>query len=628
MPIREISQNESEPLIREVPIDEPVAKTENEQALEYMTKRAKPSGFQLALMQGTMMGFADEANAAIGALVNREPGEDFTDAYYRHRNEYRERLSQFQQEHPIVATTTEIAGGLGWGGISIGKQVARTVPGMMLRGGVTGSALGAIAGAGSAEEISDVPYSTLTHGLFGAGMGIAAPALMEGGYRAYRGTRALLSPETAAGRRISQAISRDQMTPKQLSEALDEAQKLGRPATVADVGGESIQRELEIAAQSPGPSGNIIRKQFESRNVEQLDRLSQDMVRGTSIEAKTVGQAISSTMKTRSEASRPLYDRAMNFQAELSDDIVAAYNNAVKSPLGKQALKKAKIILNVEKFDEAPLMERIDALKQGYDGVIGNAMRAGDSGIAAKALKVKNEMIDLVDVVNPDYKMARQTWETGSKYLDAVDTGREIMNPRNTAARVAEEFSTFTDAQKEAYRIGAVDQIITRMRSNSATEPNLIKMLRSPEMRDKLKAIMEPEAAARIDKILDIEDRMFSLASKTLRGSQTAQRLTAIEEAKKQIGIVSLTEELTSLIISPIRNIIVHKIPNLAHRTRERLLSKHNEAVARRLLSAKTEDLLKLKAVGPSPDISGLSRSLLPGALVAADENVNIPENQ
>lgn len=579
----------------------------------------KPSmagGIARSLAQGASFGFADEAEAAIRALVDNDDGEDFSSSYRRNRDQVRQELELFREANPGIALTSEVIGGFAVPGFGAAKTVAKgaTLAARVARGAAVGAGTGAVFGAGTAKEVEEVPFESTKGAAFGAGVGAALP--LAGA--AISTARSVASPSAGAARRIGQAVRRDGMTPDQIAGALDEAKKLGRPAKVADVGGSALRRELEVAAQSPGEAGQIVEKALAARNKQQLERLSRDLVKGTGVKSDTILNAIDSTMKTRSEAAKPVYKRAMDFSAEINDDIVNAWNQTTKTPLGKQALGKARKILNVENFDDAPLMERIDAFKRGLDDIIGASKRKGENAIARKALEVKDRLVSIVDISNPDYRNARQIWENGSNYLEAIDNGRKIMQPGVTASKLSQEFKSLTNAEQEAYRIGAVDSIITKFRQQSAKEPNLIKILRSPEMRDKLKAIMNPRQAERLDKILDLEDVMFATSAQALKGSQTAQRTAAMLEQQKQVGLITIADEITSLVIAPIRSLIVRGIPSLARGARERLLAKQNAIIARRLLSEVGDELTDIPTqIQPSGSISG---ALIP-AVIAGEES-------
>lgn len=705
-----------------------------------------PAGVARSVGQGALFGFADEAEAAVRALWDTAPGEDYSDAYLRLRNDVRGQLDQFRAERPVLALGSELAGGFAVPGIGVGKGVAGAVTtgGRILRGAAGGAAAGGLFGAGIAEEASDIPREVVRGAAFGAAAGGAIPAAVAGGRAVVRTGRAALAPERAASQRIGQAIARDEMTPQQIAGAVDEARRLGKPATAADVGGEAVRRELETAVQSPGAAAEIAERVLVPRNKQQLTRLSRDLVKGTGVGAETVEDAIEKTMRVRSNAAGPVYAKAMDFSAELNDDIVETYEAAIKTPLGKRALSKARLILNkgaeerpadlpsvtiggralnlkqaqkfaeandarassraaqlsdrpflvfdpkdatgfegvfptepaarafiksrkdklldfgtpreleelnptgpesneflmqevrdlikvakervtVDKFDEAPLMERIDAFKRGLDDVIGSAQRGGEKSIARKALQVKGDLLELVDTVNPDYRKARKIWESGAGYLDAIDRGREVLRPNFTAAKLQREFEQLSDANQEAFRIGVVDAVITRMRQQSAKEPNLLRLIRSPEMRDKLKAVMTPEQGAKFDEILDIEESMFRTASQARGGSPTAKRLAAQAEQEKQLQALRGLDFVLELAITPMRAVFLRGLPAVPRAARERMIAQQNAIISRRLLSADAGELLNIPQVRPGPSrVAG--GSAIPPAVISGRRPSSSPE--
>ena len=622
-PVKDARSELQEKIARASRVDQLQTQISQRQAMEHIERLRTPgtaAGTVGAMSQGMLFGFADEAKAGIRAIWDRLPEEDYSDAYLRIRDQTRAELAAFRRNRPALSIGSEIAGGfIGPGAITGAAVISGTTAGARIgRGAVAGAGTGGVFGAGEAEELSDVPRGVVTGSATGAVIGAVIPGAIEATRAGARGMQSIIRPEAGATRRITQALSRDGMTREQILGALDEAKSLGKPATVADVGGEAVRRELEVAVQSPGPAGQIAEKVLAQRNKEQLSRLSKDLIHGTGVKAVDVEDAITKTMKLRKTASKLVYERAMDFNAELNDDIVNAYNKTTQTPLGKEAMGKARKILNVENFDEAPLMERIDAFKRGLDDMIGSAKRQGENSIAAKALSMKKELVGLVDDINPDYKAARKIWENESNYLDAIDNGRDIMKPSFTAAKLKREFAAMTDNEQEAFRIGAVDAILTRMRQQSAQEPNMIKLLRSPEMRDKLKSIMTSQASAKIDRIFDIEDAMFRTATQARRGSQTAQRTAAMAEQEKQIGLQGLIEEITSLVITPLRNVIVHRIPSTTRAARDRLIARQNAQIAKRLLSSEADELLRLPVETAQPPFITGGR-LIPG-VIAAEE--------
>lgn len=574
-------------------------------------------------LQGVTFGFADEAAAGLRALVMREDGEDFESAYTRHRDNLRGQLAQFRQESPITAIGSEMAGAL-VPGIGTAGAVSRFIggaagtAGRIGRAALVGAGEGAVYGAGTAPEVEGIPGSAGIGAAIGGALGAAAPAVIEGGRAVAQIARGGSRPSFGADFRIAQALARDGMAPEDIARRLTNARRLGRPATLADVGGANVRRELETAVQSPGAGGDIAEQFLTARNREQLNRLSRDLVRGTGSKSEDVLTAIERTMKTRSDAAAPVYEKAMQFQAELNDQIVGAYNRVVSTPIGKQALPKARRILNVENFDEAPLMQRLDAVKRGIDDVIDSARRKGERQIARSATRLKAELLEQADQANPTYRQAREIWEEGSSYLEAIDTGRGILSRNYTSAALQRDWKALTDAEREAFRIGAVDSIITRMRQESAKEPNLLKLLRAPEIRDKLSVVMPPAKWRQFERIVDMEETMFETATAALRGSPTARRAAAMAEQNKQMRLIAALGMVMEVATSGLKSTLMLGIPSLTRMTRDAVLSRQNALIAQRLLSA-TPPAMTASSLAAAPRMaSPIAAASIPAAVAGA----------
>ena len=585
-------------------------------------------GLARSVAQGATFGFADEveafAAASIRALWDHDEGEDFSDAYIRLRDNARQELAQFREDRPVLAGVSEFAGGFAVPGLGIARGVAgaATTGGRIARGAAGGAAAGALFGAGVAEGNENIQREAIQGAAVGTVAGAAFPAAVSAGRAIGRTVRSAVSPGTGASRRIAQALARDELSPVDVSQRLQTAQRVGpasgvTPATLADVAGANVRRELEGAVQTPGAASEIAEQFLTKRNKDQLQRISREITRNIGANADEIEDAITKTMATRANASAPVYETALRFRAELNDEVVAAYNSAVKTPLGKQALSKARRILNVENFDEAPLMERIHAFKQGLDDVGSSAARAGDANIARRAGQLNKGLLDLVDSVNPQYQKARRIWSDSTSYLEAIDRGREILKPGFTSAKLSREFSGMTDAQQEAFRLGAVDSIITRMRSQSAEEPNLLKIVRSPEIRDKLKAIMTPERAREMERVLKIEEDMFKTSKQVLQNSATARRLAQQADREKGRKLDTFFRLLLETTITPARFVFARAIPYVPRAMRDRLVQRENAIITRRLLASDPSEMLNIPRVSAEPSRVTGSRAAI--GLIAAE---------
>lgn len=581
---------------------------------------------EIGLLQGATFGFQDEISATVRALVHREEGEDFTTAYYRHREEIRGEMDRAREQHPIATTAGEVTGAIaGLGGMVASKVIGTgaKIGGQIARGVGVGAAEGAAYGAGTAENMQDVPGEAATGAMIGGTIGGGVPAALAGLRAGGRAITATVRPSVAADARVAAALEADGVSLNELNRRAKEAQRMGKPATLADMGGENIRRELEAIAQSPGPQAELIDKAMEARNKQQLQRISKDLVRATGQDAEDVIDVINATKEARREAAAPLYDKAMQYPIEQSDTVVKMYDDLMGSRLGKRVAGKARDLL--DDFDNAPLMDRIDAVKKAIDDHIGKAKRAGESNIVAMATRRKNELLAEVDRANPAYRQAREVWGTEEGYLNALDAGRGILKPGNTSSAVQHSWQDLSNYEREAYRTGVLDAIITRMRQNPAKEPNLLNVIRSPEIRDKLAVVMEPRDFKKLEKALNIEEKMFETGAAVRKGSPTARRARMMEEQEAHVRHLNSIEMLLNLTTAPLRATFMRAIPALTRYARMQLLQKQNAIIGRRLMSSDPGMATPQTAAGARHTVRGVTSGpsgamAIPGTVSAVEQ--------
>lgn len=407
-----------------------------------------------------------------------------------------------------------------------------------------GAAEGALAGSGAAEQ-GDRAGGALTGALIGAPVGAAAPSVVRGVTAVGRGIRGAFSPEAGAAADIGRAIVRDETTPAALAGRFAGAQA-ERPgvATLADAAGENLRGLLERVAQTPGAGRTQVIPALTARQQQQATRIADDLkaLTGTN---KTAIQTIEETMEARATEAAPLYERAMAFDAKQVPEIVNAFGNAIKTGWGAAIVKNPSFRRTLEtehgidpkNIQNMPVMVLVDAFKKETDGLIGEAMRKGNDNQARVLSKMRDDLMGIVDKFNPDYATARKAWAGKSAYLDAVEDGRTILGKNVSAEELATRISALSDADKEAYRIGAVSAIINRMGSDPAKLGDMTKYLRSPEMTKKIAAMMPtPAAAASWLKRLEFEVSSSELTARALGNSATARRLAERQDAEGIVG--------------------------------------------------------------------------------------------
>jgi hypothetical protein len=410
--------------------------------------------------------------------------------------------------------------------------------------------------------------------------------------------------ERAASYQVARALQRDMVSPADVIGKLDDAAVSGKQVTIADVGGANMQRIAEVAAQSPGEGSQRAKVFLEVRAKNQMHRLASDLKQATGTHKSAV-EAIEETIEARAQAARPLYDAAMQFDVKPYPEIEKAFQSALATPYGEQAMNTAAKALSTEYrdgIDSVPYMVRIDAWKKAVDDLTEAAKRKGEGNLARVFTSLKKSVIDPIDNVTDVYRTARDAWGGPSQFLDAIDLGKSI--EKMAPDEVAAFFRTASSANKDAFRTGAVHALRTKMGQNAAEMPDLTRVMKAPNMVDKIAHMMPDQQSADLfTRQLTTERDMAALGNKALRNSATAGRLAGMEDGKS-VGIVG--EMLSDLLSGRIGSLLHKAVVGVPGRIAEQTMPARNAEVARRVFE--TDPRLQRRI------LSDLERRGLPSA--------------
>jgi hypothetical protein len=136
---------------------------------------------------------------------------------------------------------------------------------------------------------------------------------------------------------------------------------------------------------------------------------------------------------------------------------------------------------------------------------------------------------------------ALSAWASPTKYLEAIDAGKEILSKSTSAEELLSNISKLGASEQEAFRIGALSAINAKLRSDPAKLADATKYLRSAEVRDKVAAIMPNRAAAdKWNARLDMEVSRSELTRQALGGSATARRQSELADAGELVGDLAM----------------------------------------------------------------------------------------
>jgi hypothetical protein len=429
-----------------------------------------------AVGQGVSFGLLDELEAAVrtGSISGPE--------YERQRNLLREQQKQFGQDAPIIKTGLEIGGSL-IAPLGMARQISRLAPatqsavigetvlGQVGRGTAIGAATGAASGFGFAEE--DAGSEALVGGIFGGVLGGSVPIVVKSAGTLIKNVLnsvGIGDQETAASKMLASYLKKDNLTPIEAQQALDELRRIGVPNPVlADLGKSLNDLAYSAYVVQSGAKGGT-----ESFLVNRMIDQPNDIVRGLVEKAglaKNVNgfeylDALTKNQKQKATLAYPqAYSKdisAAPFRKYVDRDLFKnAYANAVaKADALGDKLPPIEEIRNSQ-FVSTELLHEI---KIGLDQVIDSntdALTGQMTKYGATVVKVKDEFNDLIKSLNDDYKKANAEFSDAAGIKKSFKLGEDYqkLDPKEAASKI----KNLNPDEKEAFRLGVIADVNSRL---------------------------------------------------------------------------------------------------------------------------------------------------------------------
>ena len=492
--------------------------TRYEQAIKNATKVGGapiPSTIAGPFLQGLTFNTADEIEAAFRAGAISGP------QYEQMLSRVRAGLKEYEEKYPTRATLAEIGGGLAPVAAALGatyltggaatpaleattakmaQTVAQKAPsllGQIGRGSLYGGASGVASGVGGAE--GGLP-SRVTGGLLGGGLGLgigaAAPAVSTVVAPVGRKIANVLTgtpaptAETKAQELIARALQRENISPEQLAARQAETVRtLGaRDETLADITGESMRRLARGAMAVPSGAQTDVRQMLVERAIGAGPRITKDITDLTAVGARDIGEVADEIIRNRAEKAKPLYDQAFAAGEVYSpkiDELLA------KSRDIKNAIESARAL---PQYADLPPNSML-MLDKAYKYVGDLANEAKIKGQSTRAKDLNDLRIELLNAITdkqtgvPVYGEAVKTFASESLLKDALEAGSNKFL-KKTPAEINRELSKFSDdAERQMYRLGAVQSLRDEIYGMKETGDIAGKFINSREMRDRMRTI-------------------------------------------------------------------------------------------------------------------------------------------
>jgi hypothetical protein len=541
--------------------------------------------------QGLTFGTLDEIEAALrtGSISGPE--------YERQRNILREQQKQFGMDMPIVKTSAEIGGSL-IAPLGIAKQVAKlapatqalitgtTVPGQIARGTGIGAVTGAASGYGFAEK--EDGSEAAAGGIFGGLLGGSVPVVVKGAGTLIKNvlnSAGIGDQEAAASKMLANYLKKDNLSPTEAQQALDELRRIGVPNPVIADLGKSLN-DLAYSAYAVQSSAKGTTKEFlENRLIDQPNDIVKGLVEKAGLAKNVNGfeylEALTANQsRLASQAYPEAYSKAINavpFRKFIDRDVFTkAYGEAVKrADVYGQKLPDLASIRNAQSVPTDVLHQ----IKMGLDRIVDaetDNITKKMSGYGSDVVKVKNEFNDLIKSLNPEYKKANAEFADAERIKNAFKLGEDYqkLNPAEAASNIKK----MTPDEKEAFRLGVMADVNQRLGNFKGGD--FTKQIFKSENQKLLLRNAFPDQASytEFSQYVKSLNRQAETKQRVLGGSRTDENKAVREEANLlgSLAQASATGDLASLLRSGV-NTVLSRAKGIS--------SESSEALQKRLFS-------------------------------------------
>ena len=463
-----------------------------------------------AALQGLTMGFSDEAIARARSLGGGRSYEDYVKAE-------REAQRKYAEEHPVMSTAAEVAGGalpaVLTGGLSaipsVGAAAARTLgpraAGLLFgqapsiaRMATTGAGSGAVTAVGTSEkEPSELGAEALRGAVAGGAtagtLGVLGKYVLAPAFGKIKMALGFGDANKASDVAIARALEKDGLTPDQ---ALAKLQAFSRgEMALADLG-ENTTALLRRSSAAPGPARIEAKGELAAREAGRIPRVSNDM-RSLMSGSKDFYTDVQDLIKKRATDADSLYKAAWDSGAQFTPQTAPEIDKLRNLPTFKEAMKVGAKRMADQELDIADPKNTLRALhetKIALDDMIGEAVRAGKGGQASVLIGMKERMLKDMERAAPEYGVARRAYAGDSEMLTAMNEGRRIYElPEMDMRKLIDRFKS-SPSEYDAFRAGIAQSMLEKLRvAGPAADP--VKSVLSRDAEAKIRRAFRDDAA-------------------------------------------------------------------------------------------------------------------------------------
>lgn len=502
---------------------------------------------------GGLLNKADAAtNAALAPVLNplfdeknQLPEATFGERYAHSLRDQEGVDKAFHDEHPIVDTGAEIAGGIAATGAAAATKTGakllgltgETLPELMVQGGISNAV---ISGADAALRGENPITAGGVGGLVGAVSPVLGRVLNAVTRPVQNAIRSIRDPKAEAQRRVAGWMDRDIKTGSSglSSQEFIEAQRAGQPVNMMDLGGEATRAGARSAANTSAEARATLNRPIDERFESQSSRFA-DRMKATfhypNVDAQQ--EALDKVART---VNRPSYAKAYSEGANLRFD--ESLEQISQAPVVQDAIRKAMVSAkndaaklgftppkNPFQFDETgrlklktnPDGSRMEPNLQFWDIVKRNLDKTG----TPEARDWARILREHVDSVVPSYANARAGAAKFFGAGDALEAGQNFVGASEKfglrAAR--KQLAKMSPEEKQLFADGYADRLIQTIEKNPDRRTIVNRIAKSGPAKEELEIALGRERAAEVMGHMHVENIM-DLARPAVQGNSTTAR--------------------------------------------------------------------------------------------------------
>ena len=546
----------------------------------------------IGTMQGPTFGFLDELaglakmygeTAALkgdAPFVKQQtsvtPPIDPIEAYSQGRDVVRGATKQFEEDYPIKSAVaqgvsslpTMLIPGLGMVNATSKAGKIATLLDQLKSAAVVGAKTGAVGSAGGSEaaNVADLagdvakgatissaisPTLTAAGRTIGAvGSRIAQQFLPESVQNA---VRQKLAEYLQRGVKSDTVFDQPNALSTPAGKAIARLSTLGPEATIADVGGESTRRLLDVLATVPGKAKSMVETEIKSRQGERSNRIMTAADKALDTGNLGYSYTINGLETAQKAAAAPFYDALKDVSVRVDDNLFKLLQRAPEAHKAAEKLARTegKVPIDLSKLkvgDDVPF-DAIDTMKKTLWQLAESEKPNFKATAQSNAYNdLRTSLTNKMDELSPKdksgnsiYKLARDSFSGPAELITAVEKGRKALG--TDIIDLTDLVKGMSASELEAFKVGALQSLRDKTGTQSG-QTQLLNQWKESKTSDKLRQIFNNDYrqfAASLAKEAELK-KLETVG----RGSQTAARGFAADDLSSTANAVDTAVKATT----------------------------------------------------------------------------------